>query len=65
VHPAHHAHPVERGQVTADGLGGDLELLGQLDHRQSAATADQVSHRLLAFLGVHRSPLRASVYVLF
>ena len=37
VHPADQADPLERGQVAAHGLGRDVELLGELEHREPAA----------------------------
>ena len=53
VHPADQAHPLEDRQVAADRLGRDVELLGDLGHREPAALGDELGHRLLALFGVH------------
>ena len=39
VHPADQAHALERGEVAAHGLGGDVVLVGELGHRHAGRAA--------------------------
>ena len=41
VHAAQHPGPLEEGEVAADGLGGDAELLGDGGHREAPALVDE------------------------
>ena len=47
------AGPVEGLEVAADGLGGDLELLGERQHVDPAAVAGEAEDLLLALRCVH------------
>jgi hypothetical protein len=53
VDAAHHSGPLEDGEVAADGLGGDPELLGHGGHRQPSSFGDEGGDGVLTLLGVH------------
>ena len=53
VHPADEAGPVEGLQIAPDGLGGDLELLGEGQHVHPAAVTGEPEDLLLPLRCVH------------
>ena len=53
VHAADQVAVLEDRQVAAYGLGGDVVLLGELDHGDAPALAHELGHRLLALRCIH------------
>src|SRR5690606_542938 len=58
VDAAQEAHPLERAEVTADGLRRHRELLGELGHRHAPPVDDQPGDGLLPLLRVHGASSR-------
>ena len=56
VHALGQAVSLEDGQVAANRLAADIQLLGKIDDGQPAILVQPLGEKLLAFCGVHGAP---------
>jgi hypothetical protein len=56
VHALGEAVALEHREIAPDGLAGDRQLLGEVDHGQAAVGLEAFGEQLLAFGGVHGNP---------